>query len=324
MTTDSSTGDWTPERAALVRTLYEKAIPAWQGGAFGMMASVAVTHLPAALAEIERLTAELATRSPAARVTGVRVATGAREELNEFAEQAWRDGTTVEAFTDIREEPADASLEARAEALRATWWRTKWIDAPLPEWAACVASEKRAWIAVVRALDAGCPSAPFAPTQEQANRSALLLALFHKGATERQVIDFLDRENEERLAQLIKLKEREWPAGVVMPAGRPTLTEEQAREVLDLLDDAIAEQEDGDGTETSNGNARLRIATFRGIKAAILRASRSKDGPASAKEMPSVKPCPAFFGLAGSVYGAQPGDRCDACKRTRAEHGASQ
>ena len=64
---------------------------------------------------------------------------------------------------------------------------------------------------------------------------------------------------------------------------RPGLTEEQAREVLDLLDDAIAEQEDGDGTETSNGNARLRIATFRGIKAAILRASRGETGPAPSK-----------------------------------------
>ena len=40
------------------------------------------------------------------KVTGIRITTGVREELNEFAAQAWRDGTTSEAFTDIREEPA--------------------------------------------------------------------------------------------------------------------------------------------------------------------------------------------------------------------------
>ena len=65
--------------------------------------------------EIERLTAELAARAPAARVTGVRVATGAREELNEFAEQAWRDGLDVEAFTDIREDCDNQRRRAEEE-----------------------------------------------------------------------------------------------------------------------------------------------------------------------------------------------------------------
>jgi hypothetical protein len=46
--------EWTAERTKHVRTLYEKAVPAWQGGAFGLMASVAVSHLPDALREIER------------------------------------------------------------------------------------------------------------------------------------------------------------------------------------------------------------------------------------------------------------------------------
>jgi len=51
--------EWTAERTKHVRTLYEKAVPAWQGGAFGLMASVAVSHLPDALREIERLKCDL-------------------------------------------------------------------------------------------------------------------------------------------------------------------------------------------------------------------------------------------------------------------------
>jgi len=46
------------------------------------------------------------------KVTGIRITTGVREELNEFAAQAWRDGTTSEAYTDIREDPTDTIGEA--------------------------------------------------------------------------------------------------------------------------------------------------------------------------------------------------------------------
>lgn len=59
--------EWTAERTKHVRTLYEKAVPAWQGGAFGLMASVAVSHLPDALREIERLTDALACDKEAER-----------------------------------------------------------------------------------------------------------------------------------------------------------------------------------------------------------------------------------------------------------------
>lgn len=68
---------WTPERIAEVRKLYEGALPAWQRGAFGMMAGLAATHLPDALAEIERLTAEIATMR------------AARPALTEEEARAW-------------------------------------------------------------------------------------------------------------------------------------------------------------------------------------------------------------------------------------------
>ncbi len=51
------------------------------------------------------------------------------------------------------------------------------------------------------------PSAPFKPTDEQAQTSPLLLAAYHQGLTERQVIDLLFRESQERLRHAQRLLE---------------------------------------------------------------------------------------------------------------------
>ena len=57
-------------------------------------------------------------------------------------------------------------------------------------------------------IDPGAPaSAPFVPTLEQAHHSATCAALYSRGATERQALDFLYRETVELRAQLIKLAE---------------------------------------------------------------------------------------------------------------------
>lgn len=102
------------------------------------------------------------------RVTGVRIDTGAREELNEFTEQAWRDGTTVETFTDIREEqpPTDASPEARALGAKAAF---EVAHGPIT---ASTAVLLAAWVAVVRAVDASRPSALLPPPAVEALANA--------------------------------------------------------------------------------------------------------------------------------------------------------
>ena len=188
-----------------------------------------------------------------------------------------------EGFADRRPDsipPADASLEARAQTLwnayRDSRGTSNMVDA---------VETRRAFLDGVSAADASRPGltevpgvvfdvldkarafvTPFAaePHEEAGHLAKTTCRICH---AEAMLAEIEGAEEECRLAE----------------KRRPGLTEEQAREVLDLLDDAIAEQEDGDGTETSNGNARLRIATFRGIKAAILRASRGETGPAPSK-----------------------------------------
>lgn len=57
-------------------------------------------------------------------------------------------------------------------------------------------------------IDPAAPaSLPFVPTLEQAHHSATCAALYSRGATERQAIDFLYRETVELRTQLIKLAE---------------------------------------------------------------------------------------------------------------------
>lgn len=182
-----------------------------------------------------------------------------------------------------------ASLEARAEALRALWWRTKWIDAPLPEWAGCVASEKRAWLAVVRAVDASRPAAPEVDDDEPLTRGTRVRTVAHLTALFAPSLHPHRRSN--ALGKIVRRMtsgdiyydvrhddgtvagyERSELIDLTADASRPGLTEEQAR--LDF--------------ETACREARARGGAYCITKLgealstldAALRASRGETGPA--------------------------------------------
>ena len=284
MTTDSSTGDWTPERIREARERCERATPGpWahlirqEKGqhpadddtahvvrtADGPITESLTEHdaafiaharadLPDALAEIARLRAEPAARAP--------------------------ERSAVTALLDAIERVLSTEPNAPLPTAWDAFYR-----------AVCLLLAKLAQHRA--AVDASRPGL----TEEQAPTPAEMLA----ACTEEGFGGFGQGFVTGVLAERARLR---W---------LPVVTENQPY---------IADGKTGNPTEEPCDPE----SCHGGANGALLRASRSKDGPASAKEMPSVKPCPAFFGLAGSVYGAQPGDRCDACKRTRAEHGASQ
>ncbi len=225
--------------------------------------------------------------------------------------------TEAETSTEIAARPApaaDASLEARAKNA-ARVYDSCGNDAT-------DSSDEQAWLAVVRAVDASRPASPAFDAED----------LWTDYRTERPHMTIADR-----VAFLAGVE-----AGRrTSDASRPGLTEEQAQIAraepviaawLDYF--AAMDRQHKSGTAADARTVRELRAKVEAMSPSVTdivyfvalarHRARGEAGPAPAGEERPAKPCPAFFGLAGSVYGAQFGDRCDACRRTRAEHGASQ
>lgn len=229
--------------------------------------------------------------------------------------------TEAETSTEIAARPApaaDASLEALGRIVRAAWVEVakkeaktvpgyvdlwKWLEIPDAD------TDRKIGEQVVRAVDASRPAAPEVDAED----------LWADYRTERPHMTIADR-----VAFLAGVE-----AGRrTSDASRPGLTEEQARaweRLRTAATTAVEAYEDSDADEAFEPLFAALDEALAGLATVEEgSASRGEVGPAPAGEERPAKPCPAFFGLAGSVYGAQFGDRCDACRRTRAEHGASQ
>ena len=198
-------------------------------------------------------------------------------------------------------------------------------------------SEAAAWLAVVRAVDASrpAPPTPEEDDEEPLTRGARVRTVTHLTALFSPSLHPHRRPNADgkivrRMTSgdiyydvrhddgTVAGYERSELIDLTADVSRPGLTEEQATDLRERAALIAETCSGGDHTITNRDLIAQRI------RALPLRAARGEVGPAPAGEERPAKPCPAFFGLAGSVYGAQPGDRCDACRRTRAEHGASQ
>ena len=170
MTTDSSTGDWTPERgAALLRDVEEREQispddgPArWApGDAPRRCVIVESTDVRAALREIERLTLA---RDIAE--TAEHRLTEERDEARGMLKNAYNDRDAMAAEIErltaelAARAPADASLEARAAMAYAVMCEAN--EEP-PHFYRLTAGAKALWLAVVRAVDASRPTSPPTP-----------------------------------------------------------------------------------------------------------------------------------------------------------------
>ena len=257
--------------------------------------------------------------------------------------------TEAETSTEIAARPApaaDASLEALGRIVRAAWVEVakkeaktvpgyvdlwKWLEIPDAD------TDRKIGEQVVRAVDASrpAPPTPEEDDEEPLTRGARVRTVTHLTALFSPSLHPHRRPNADgkivrRMTSgdiyydvrhddgTVAGYERSELIDLTADVSRPGLTEEQATDLRERAALIAETCSGGDHTITNRDLIAQRI------RALPLRAARGEVGPAPAGEERPAKPCPAFFGLAGSVYGAQPGDRCDACRRTRAEHGASQ